>query len=339
MKFADIIGNNDIKIYLNKSIENKNILHSYLFLGNSGIGKLIFAKEFARKILCFENTKEECTCKSCTCFNGKNHPDFYLINENGENIKVDTIRNLTEKVIEKPIISNKKVYIINDCEKMTKEAQNCLLKTLEEPPEFVVIILISSNENLILNTIKSRCMSIKFHNIEDRDLILYAKNKLGYTNISNNFLKSFDGSIGKMIKLKDFKEKYDKIDLLISDILKKALIEIMLDGKIRKMIKLKNFKEKYDKIDLLISDILKKDLIEIMLDGKILYDKENIYDILDYIIVCLYSKKEENEKYLNCIRYVNECELRLKSNSNFDMSIDNLLFKMWEELNERSNRS
>ena len=302
MKFADIIGNNDIKIYLNKSIENKNILHSYLFLGNSGIGKLIFAKEFARKILCFENTKEECTCKSCTCFNGKNHPDFYLINENGENIKVDTIRNLTEKVIEKPIISNKKVYIINDCEKMTKESQNCLLKTLEEPPEFVVIILISSNENLILNTIKSRCMSIKFHNIEDRDLILYAKNKLGYTNISNNFLKSFDGSIGKMIKLKDFKEKYDKIDLLISD-------------------------------------ILKKDLIEIMLDGKILYDKENIYDILDYIIVCLYSKKEENEKYLNCIRYVNECELRLKSNSNFDMSIDNLLFKMWEELNERSNRS
>ena len=302
MKFADIIGNNDIKIYLNKSIENKNILHSYLFLGNSGIGKLIFAKEFARKILCFENTKEECTCKSCTCFNGKNHPDFYLINENGENIKVDTIRNLTEKIIEKPIISNKKVYIINDCEKMTKEAQNCLLKTLEEPPEFVVIMLISSNENLILNTIKSRCMSIKFHNIEDRDLILYAKNKLGYTNISNNFLKSFDGSIGKMIKLKDFKEKYDKIDLLISD-------------------------------------ILKKDLIEIMLDGKILYDKENIYDILDYIIVCLYSKKEENEKYLNCIRYVNECELRLKSNSNFDMSIDNLLFKMWEELNERSNRS
>ena len=302
MKFEDIIGNNDIKIYLNKSIENKNILHSYLFLGNSGIGKLIFAKEFARKILCFENTKEECTCKSCTCFNGKNHPDFYLINENGENIKVDTIRNLTEKVIEKPIISNKKVYIINDCEKMTKEAQNCLLKTLEEPPEFVVIILISSNENLILNTIKSRCMSIKFHNIEDRDLMLYAKNKLGYTNISNNFLKSFDGSIGKMIKLKDFKEKYDKIDLLISD-------------------------------------ILKKDLIEIMLDGKILYDKENIYDILDYIIVCLYSKKEENEKYLNCIRYVNECELRLKSNSNFDMSIDNLLFKMWEELNERSNRS
>ena len=75
-----------------------------------------------------------------------------------------------------------------------------------------------------------------------------------------------------------------------------------------------------------------------MTDGKILYDKENIYDILDYIIVCLYSKKSENEKYIDCIKYVNECAKRLKSNSNFDMNIDNLLLKMWEELNENSNR-
>ena len=70
-----------------------------------------------------------------------------------------------------------------------------------------------------------------------------------------------------------------------------------------------------------------------MLEGRILYDKENIQDILDYIIVCLYSKKNVNEKYINCIKYINECSSRLKSNSNFDMSIDNLLFKMWEELN------
>ena len=83
---------------------------------------------------------------------------------------------------------------------------------------------------------------------------------------------------------------------------------------------------------------MKKDIIDIMLEGKIIYDKENIYDILDYITVCLYSKFNENEKYIDCIKYVNECADRLKSNSNFDMTIDNLLFKMWEELNENSNR-
>lgn len=302
MNFRNIVGNNEVKDYLEKSINQKNILHSYLFLGTEGIGKLLITKEFARNILCLENTKDEiCTCKSCTCFNGKNHPDYYVLNEEGETIKVDEVRELTEKVIEKPILSSRKVYIINDCEKMTKEAQNCLLKTLEEPPEFAVIILISSNENLILNTIKSRCMSIKFKSIEDNQLLKYAKENLEYDDISENLLKTFGGSIGKAIKLRDSKEKYENIDLLISN-------------------------------------LCRKDIIEIMLDGKIIYDKENIYDILDYIIVCLYSKINENENYINCIKYVNKCAMRLKSNSNFDMSIDNLLFEMWEEINEKSYR-
>lgn len=292
MEFKNIIGNLDAKEYLNKSIEQNNVLHSYLFLGTEGIGKLLIAKEFARKVLCLENAKETCTCKSCTCFNSHNHPDFYIINENNETIKIDEIRDIVSKIIEKPITSNKKVYIINNCDKMTKEAQNCLLKTLEEPPEFVVIILISSNENIILNTIKSRCMTIKFHNIDDEELKKYAKEVIGYEDISNNLLKSFDGSIGKAIKVKDNKEKFDNIDSLISN----------LD---------------------------KKDIIEIMLDGKIIYDKEDIYDILDYIIVCLYSRISQNEKYLDCIKHVNKCSTRLRANSNFDMSIDNMLFGMW----------
>jgi len=303
LNYNNIIGNSEVKDYLIKSVENQNILHSYLFLGNAGIGKLMFAKEFAKQILCLENTKEEiCTCKSCTCFNGKNHPDFYSINEESETIKVDEIRKLTERVIEKPILSSRKIYIINDCEKMTKEAQNCLLKTLEEPPDFAVIILISSNENLILNTIKSRCMSVKFKPIEDKELLTFVKENLGYTDVSKNLLKTFDGSIGKAIALKDSKEKYENIDILISN-------------------------------------LANKDIIEFMLEGKIIYDKENIYDILDYIIVCLYSKINENERYIECIKHVNTCITRLNSNSNFDMSIDNLLFKMWEEINEKSNRS
>ena len=75
-----------------------------------------------------------------------------------------------------------------------------------------------------------------------------------------------------------------------------------------------------------------------MLDSKIIYDKENIYDILDYIIVVLYSNYTNNEKYIDCIKYVNKCTERLKANSNFDMSIDYMIIGMWEELNENSNR-
>lgn len=265
-------------------------------------GKLKIAKEFAKYILCLNLNEDNCNCKSCICYDGNNHPDFEIINETGETIKIEQIRNLINKIIEKPIVSSRKVYIINDSEKITKEAQNCLLKTLEEPPEYVTIILITSNENLILNTIKSRCMKVKFSNIEDKDLMNYAKNNLGYEKITDNLLKSFGGSIGKAINLKENEELYSQIDILIDD----------MD---------------------------KKDIISIFLDSKFLYNKEKIFEILNYLIVCLYEKSKNNTRYLNCIKYVNECINKLKSNANLDMNIDSLIVNIWRNLNEKNYRS
>ena len=178
MSFEQILGNEEVKKYLRKNLEQNNILHSYLFLGTEGIGKLLLAKEFAKYILCLNKETSNCVCKSCICYDGNNHPDFSIINEEGQTIKIEVIRPVVEKIIERPIVSSKKVYIINDADKMTDEAQNCLLKTLEEPPEFITIILISSNENLLLNTIKSRCMKIKFNNIPNKDLYDYAINDI-----------------------------------------------------------------------------------------------------------------------------------------------------------------
>lgn len=295
MNFGKIIGNQEIKDYLIKSIESNNIMHSYLFTGTEGIGKKIIAKDFAKKILC-ENTKEEtCTCKSCTCFSSRNHPDFFILNEDGKGLKIADIRAITEKVIEKPILSNRKVYIINDSEMLNTESQNCILKTLEEPPEFVTFILITSNDNMLLNTIKSRCMTIKFKDIPDEILERFATEIVGYENLTKNQLKSFGGSIANCIRFKENSEKY----LLIEN---------------------------------LIKDLSNKDIIDIMLNAKIIYDKENIYDILDYMIVCLYEISKEDRRYLNCIEHVNNCITKLKSNANFDMSIDTLLFNMCEEV-------
>lgn len=184
---------------------------------------------------------------------------------------------------------------------MTKEAQNCLLKTLEEPPEFACIILISSNENMILNTIKSRCMKVKFRNIENDVLYEYSKNNLGYSEISENLLKTFDGSIGKAILLKENQEKYAEIENILSR-------------------------------------IGKEDIISVISSSKIIYDKENIFDILDYMTVSIYSKSKEDKRYLNCLKYISQTLTRLKANGNFDMNIDSLLFNIWEELNEKSYR-
>lgn len=295
--FEHIIGNEQIKNILQESIKRNKTSHSYLFVGIEGIGKKIVAKEFAKMLLCLEENKQESNCKSCIEFDSNNHPDFLLLEPEGNVIKIEQIRQLQKRIQEKPIISHKKVYIINDADKMTKEAQNCLLKTLEEPPEFSTIILIGINENAFLSTIKSRCMILHFQKIEDEKIKQYLSNQLEENNITENMLKMFQGSIGKAIKLKDKQELYNKIENIIEN-------------------------------------LNKKDLIDVSNSAEIIYQsKEEIMEILEYMNVLLFEKAKTNAKWIKGISIVEETKKRLQQNANYDMCIDNLLFNMWEEIN------
>lgn len=299
MPFENLLGNSKVKDILNNSLENDNILHSYLFVGIEGIGKQIFAKEFAKNILCEKNDKNN-SCKSCLAIQDGNHPDFMIIEPDGKNIKIEQIRYMQKKIAEKPILSNKKIYIINDSQNMTEEAQNCLLKTLEEPPEYAIIILISSNESKLLNTIKSRCTKEVFNRIKDEDIKKYLKEK-NNIDIKDSELQICEGSIGKAISLQENKEEYKKIEYLIQNI--------------------KNI-----------------DLIDMFDKAEVLYKaKEKIFNLLDYMNILIYSNNKGN--YINAIQYVENTKKRLLSNANYDMCIDYLLVNIWEEINEKYSRS
>lgn len=292
-----IKGNIKIRTELEKIVQNNNILHSYLFLGKDGIGKSKIAEEFAKKILCL--TKEEnCNCKSCICFETHNHPDMKIVNQESETIKINTVREMIQDIYEKPIQSDKKIYIINDCDKMTKEGQNSLLKTLEEPPEYIVIILIASNSDMILNTIKSRCTKITFEELKNDEIQEILKEKEISTDVPNNVYELFNGSIGKALKILEKNEDYKQLDEFVNSI------------------------EKMDKL-------------EFLTQSKSIFIKEEINEILEYIIVLLFHLGHKNNdiRYLNCTYIIQETINHLKSNSNFDMSIDDMLFKVWEEVN------
>lgn len=300
MNFDEIIGNKEAKAYLDSSIKSQKILHSYIFSGIEGIGKSIIAREYARKILCTETGEKNCNCKSCTLFFENSSPDYIDIDEEGKSIKIEKIRNLTEKIIEKPIISKRKVITINDAENMTKESQNSLLKTLEEPPEYVTIILITSNDNNLLTTIKSRCTKINFIPLSKEEIQSYLKNN----NIEENSSIAIDycgGSIGK-------------------------LQEIVKNGDL------------YNDVKKCINGIEKDSIIDFLNHCKVIYDKEKVFNILDYLIVYFYLMSKEKITYLYCIQYVNEAIKRLKANTNLEMTIDNMLLKIWEEFNEKGNR-
>ncbi|MCL2382891.1 MAG: hypothetical protein FWC79_01665 [Oscillospiraceae bacterium] len=131
----------------------------------------MFARDFAKAMLCLNEGVKPCSkCTSCIKFEGQNNPDYFEIEPDGNSIKIEQMRSMQKTVLEKPIASERKVYVINNSELMTKEAGNSLLKTLEEPPEYVCIILITSNANMLLNTIKSRCTKISFSKLETEEL-------------------------------------------------------------------------------------------------------------------------------------------------------------------------
>jgi len=295
--FENIIGNDKIKNLLINSIKNNKVSHSYMFIGIEGIGKKIIAKEFAKMILCLDEEKYCNKCKSCVEFDTNNNPDFFLIEPDGSSIKIEQIREMQRKVVENPIISNKKVYIIDNSDKMTKEAQNCLLKTLEEPPEYTVIILIGQNENSFLETIKSRCMIIHFNKIENELIKSYLKKNFQIENFDEDLLDTFQGSIGKAINLKDRENIYIKLKELL------------------------NFAKKCS-------------IIEFMKKAQIIYEsKENIYEVLENINLILFKNIKQDINHANCIQIIEETKKRLNSNSNFDMCIDNMILNIWEELN------
>ena len=295
MAFETLAGNKKTKELLNTIIKQNKFLHSYMFVGQSGIGKMLYAKEFSKRAMCLKREEICNKCKSCLEFDNNNHPDFFVIEPDGNSIKIEQIRELTNKIIEKPIVSEKKIYIINNAYLMTREAQNCLLKTLEEPPEFAIIILIVENEGNILNTIKSRCTKIYFENISDIEMKKLLEKKYGTLDLSDNMLKSFNGSMEKATKIMENKEFYNKIENIFSNI------------------------EKTSRISLLNNDEIYK-------------NKENIDEILDYINIIFWNKLQENQKYINCLNIVQEARNRLARNANFDMTIDNMLIKIWEEI-------
>lgn len=304
MNFNNIIGNESAKHLLNNSLKSNNLVHSYMFTGLEGIGKSLFAKDLAEIILCKSSDSFACgNCSSCIKFESNNHPDFVLIDtDDGKSIKIGQIRLIQEQISEKPIVSDKKVYIINNSDLMTVEAQNCLLKTLEEPPEYATIILILSNENKLLNTIKSRCTKIAFQKLSDNELIKWAK--INNIDVNSDLLTTCNGSISNLINLKDNVESYQALNTILEA-------------------------------------FPKKDIVDIWNSADILYkSKENINNLLDYFNVIFLDKlrSTKDKKYINTIKIVELTKKKLSSNANYDMCIDNLLLKLWEEINESYNR-
>ena len=196
-----ITGQTALKELLNRSLSSGRISHAYILEGDLGMGKKTLAYAFARQLVC-ENKSGCGICPHCRLALSGNHPDIITVTppEGKQNISVDSIRALYESVMIKPFSADKKIIIIPGCEKMGPQAQNALLKMLEEPPSYVVFILLTSNSNYFLDTVLSRSIKLTMQPYTDSEIrSILAKN--GHPDASETIVSCADGNAGKALAL------------------------------------------------------------------------------------------------------------------------------------------
>ena len=171
-RFEDICGQEHITITLQNQIKANRISHAYLFCGTRGTGKTSTAKLLAKAVNCFEIIDgNPCgSCKSCKGIDEGNSIDVFEIDA-ASNRGIDNIRDLREAVKFTPAIGKYKVYIIDEVHMLTNEAFNALLKTLEEPPAYVIFILATTEPHKLPATVLSRCQRFDFKRISQGDML------------------------------------------------------------------------------------------------------------------------------------------------------------------------
>lgn len=203
--FKDVVGHEDVIQYIRTAIAQDQVSHAYILNGARGAGKRMLAKLFALTLNCENSRQEPCGhCAACKQIENGNHPDVIrLRHEKPNTISVDDVREqLNNTIAIKPYKSDYKVYIVEEAELMSVQAQNAILKTLEEPPAYAVILLLTENVQSLLPTITSRCVMLKLRNIKDTLIRRHLMERLGVPDYRAKVCAAFSqGNLGQAIML------------------------------------------------------------------------------------------------------------------------------------------
>ena len=325
--FADIIGQEMIKEHLQNALKTGNVAHAYIINGERSSGKEFIANIFAMALQCEQGGVEPCNkCHSCKQALTNNQPDIIRItHEKPNTISVDDIREqINNDMAIKPYAGPKKIYIMNEAEKMSVSAQNALLKTLEEPPEYGVIILLTTNLSAMLQTILSRCLVLNMKPVSDEKVKKFLMSEMQIPDYKAEVCAAFArGNIGKA-KLLAMSEDFDKIKEEAVTLLK--YIDDMEISEIAQAIKRMN------EYKLEINDFL--DVLAIWYRDALLFKATNDANHLIFREEIQYIKKTASkstyEGIENILKALDKAKARLSANVSFDLTMELLLLAIKE---------
>ncbi len=204
LRFDEICGHEKVKEHMINAVEQKKPSHAYIITGPKLSGKKTIATTFAAALQCEGEGEKPCMqCRSCRKILSGNHPDIFFVEKSKTAISIDDIRTqIKDNIFIKPYESPYKIYIINEAEKMRSEAQNALLKSLEEPPEYVIMILLCSSKEMMLPTILSRCVNLELRPVEGTKIKKYLMEQQHLVDYQSDICVAHaQGNVGKAIKL------------------------------------------------------------------------------------------------------------------------------------------
>ncbi|MCI9254996.1 MAG: DNA polymerase III subunit [Lachnospiraceae bacterium] len=326
-KFTDIVGQEQLKEHLQNAIAMNKVSHAYIINGERNAGKEFIAKVFAMALQCEKKEVEPCgECHSCKQALSNNQPDIiYISHEKPNTIGVEDIRaQINNDIVIKPYSSPRKIYIVNEGEKMTPQAQNALLKTLEEPPEYAVIVILTTNVEALLPTVLSRCVVLNMKPVSDALVKKYLMEQLGVPDYKANICVAFArGNIGKA-KLLASSEEFEKVkDEAIS--LVKNINDMEIHEIVKAIKKISEYKfDVNDYLDILMAwyrDVL---FFKATKDVNSLVFKEEIQQIMRV------SDRSTYEGIETIVNALQSAKKRLEANVNFDLTMELLLLAIQE---------
>lgn len=325
--FQDIIGQEQIVEHLKTAVETGNVNHAYILQGERSCGKEFIAKVFAKALQCEhpQNGEPCCECQSCKQADSGNQPDIIRVtHEKPNTIGVEDIRKITGDVAIKPYSSKRKIYIINEAEKMTVQAQNALLKTLEEPPAYVVILLLTTNVDAMLQTIQSRCILLTMKPVRDELVKQYLMRDVQVPDYKADVCVAFArGNVGRAKALASSEEfdniKQDAVALL------KYIREMEITDILTAIKKISEYKFEID-------DYL--DIMTVWYRDVLLFKATNDINHLIFKDELPNIKKTADQSTYEGIEIIIDAletaKARLKANVSFDLTMELLLLTMKE---------
>ena len=328
MPFHTIIGHRSTIASLQTAAARQRLAHAYLFHGEDAIGKRTTALCFAQALLCeygpTEDALDACgACRSCHHINVRTHPDYFVIEPDRElatpQIKIEQIREIEQQIIYRPLVGDRKICIIDDADRMTIGAANALLKTLEEPPDHSLFLLISSRPASLPATIRSRCQSLRFATPARTDVeaALILKREMRPTDARFLAMLS-EGRLGEALSM----------DLKVARAQQQEMIKLVSPSFLRSVTNVLTAAESLAKSDRALETLLWiarwiRDLIIVQVGG----DREQLLYVSEVPALERDARQAPTDALLNLLREIEDTQQQAARHLNLHMALENILLK------------